>query len=55
MLLNVLKDGIGIFLVPAPVPGKSFKDVSERIVYEDEKPAQQIFYTEVGNSIGMSS
>ncbi|XP_057310372.1 von Willebrand factor A domain-containing protein 3A-like isoform X1 [Hydractinia symbiolongicarpus] len=49
---NSVQSGSLIPAVPTPVPGKKFKDITERIVYEDEKPAQQIFYTEVGNSTG---
>ena len=41
-------------LVPAPIPGKTFKDVSERHVKHHD-PLAQTFYTEVGNSVGKFS
>lgn len=42
-----------MYLVPDPVPGRTFEDLSEHAVYEPDGPVKRVFYTEVGNATGM--
>lgn len=39
-------------LVPDPVPGKTFDDVSAHVEHERNEPIKQVFYTEIGNNTG---
>lgn len=39
-----------LIIVPNPVPGRP---VQKNSVPDDERPSRKIFYTEIGNDVGM--
>jgi len=49
---NTVRSETLIPSAPEPIPGKKFKDITERRVQEDAPPTKQIFYTEIGNVVG---